>query len=98
MTRECGCLTGLIANVGEMLALPENCRLPRERIAIPPHFVRMSAHGIQAFYDGFFAVLAAAEIPGVILGGQAMLRYRLAETTKAADLFVRSNSFRLFLE
>jgi hypothetical protein len=58
----------------------------------------MSAHGIQAFFDGFFAVLAAAEIPGVILGGQAMLGYRLAETTKAADLFVRSNSFRLFLE
>jgi hypothetical protein len=58
----------------------------------------VSERGIQAFYDGFFAALETAGIPVVILGGQAMLRYHLAETTKDADLFVRPAGFRSFLE
>jgi hypothetical protein len=58
----------------------------------------MSERGIQAFYDSFFADLEAAGVPVVILGGQAMLRHHLAETTKDADLFVRPESFGPFLE
>lgn len=58
----------------------------------------MSEGSIQAFYDDFMAALELAGIPVVVLGGQAMLRHRLAETTKDADLFVRPASFQPFLE
>jgi hypothetical protein len=54
--------------------------------------------GIQAFYERFLARLESAGVPVVILGGQAMLRHRLAETTKDADLFVRPDHFAVFLQ
>ncbi len=66
-----------------------------EILSSPLH---VSERGIQNFYDGFFGALSSAGIPVVILGGQALLRLRLAETTKDADLFVRPTSFRPFLE
>lgn len=58
----------------------------------------MTAVGIQAFYDSLLATLEAAGVPVVILGGQAMLRHRIAETTKDADLFVRADHFAPFLQ
>ena len=54
--------------------------------------------GIQVFYERLLATLEAAGVPVVILGGQAMLRHRLAETTKDADLFVRADHFAPFLQ
>ncbi|MBM3854279.1 MAG: hypothetical protein FJ399_14155, partial [Verrucomicrobia bacterium] len=57
----------------------------------------MTEVALQTFYDRFFAALEAAGIPVVILGGQAMLRHRIAETTKDADLCVRPAHFAGFL-
>jgi hypothetical protein len=57
----------------------------------------VSECGIQEFYEQFFATLESAGVPVVILGGQAMLRYRLAETTKDADLFLRPSHFSGFM-
>jgi hypothetical protein len=58
----------------------------------------MTAAGIQAFYERLLATLQASGVPVVILGGQAMLRHRIAETTKDADLFVRADDFAPFLQ
>lgn len=58
----------------------------------------MTAAGIQAFYERLLATLEAAGVPVVILGGQAMLRHRIAETTKDADLFIRADDFAPFLQ
>lgn len=58
----------------------------------------MSEEGIQAFYERLLAELESAGVGVVLLGGQALLRYRIAEATKDADIFVRPPDFAAFIQ
>lgn len=75
---------------GAAIRPPPDRRLPVAAGTKGANFSDVTEEGIQAFYERFLATLDAAGVPVVILGGQAMLRHRLAETTKDADLYEAS--------